>query len=87
MPFAPGQSGNPSGRPKQDPAIKEAARAHADKAIAVFVANLDDEDPKVRHKAAEALLDRGFGKPATVVVGEEGSSPVRFALTWMTAPK
>ena len=84
MPFAPGQLGNFSGCPKQDPAIKEAARAHAEAALAVFVANLQDEDPKVRHKAAEALLDRGFGKPVQMHGGDD-ENPLRAVFTWATA--
>jgi hypothetical protein len=78
MPFRPGQSGNPSGRPKADPMIREAARAHAEDAIAVFVANLTDESPMIRHKAAEAILDRAYGKPAQAIIGgEEDDPPIR----------
>lgn len=86
MPFAPGQSGNPSGRPKADPAIREAARAHAEEALQVFVANMRDDNPAVRHKAAEALLDRGFGKPVQMV-GGDADNPVRALIQWATPPK
>jgi hypothetical protein len=67
MAFKPGQSGNPGGRPaKSNPAALK-AREYYEAAIMVHVANLADEDPNVRHKAAEALIDRGFGKPTEYI--------------------
>lgn len=61
MPFQPGQSGNPGGQTKLNKDIKELAREHADKAIRALVEALDD--PRQKVAAAQALLDRGFGKP------------------------
>lgn len=58
--FKPGQSGNPSGRPK---GIAAKAREHTDSALATLVAGLEDESGKVRIAAANALLDRAYGKP------------------------
>ena len=71
-----GKSPNPGGRPS-DPRIakvKEAALASCQKAIKTLVELLDDECPNIRCKAAEALLDRGIGRP-TQLVGEDAEHP------------
>ena len=59
--FAPGQSGNPGGRPKAAIDIQELARQHGPEAILTLVEAL--KDPKHKVAAAIALLDRGYGKP------------------------
>lgn len=76
MPFAPGQSGNPSGRPKDVGHVKELARAHTEAAIRALVEALGDEKTKV--PAAVALLDRGWGKPAQAVTGEDGEGAIKI---------
>ena len=68
--FQPGQSGNPGGRPKGEAKIREAAREHTDAALGVLVTALGDEDARVRLKAAEVILDRGWGKPAQTIGGD-----------------
>lgn len=67
--FRPGQSGNPSGRPKADHAIKELAKAHTTDALATLVeiAKNKKASPSARVQAATALLDRGWGRPAQYV--------------------
>jgi hypothetical protein len=73
--FEPGKSGNPSGRPKGISVLSDACRAHTDAAVAVLVAALSDDNVKNQLTAAQALLDRGYGRPAQSV--DLGSDPER----------
>jgi hypothetical protein len=76
MPFAPGKSGNPGGRPKAQADLLNAARAHTEKSIAVLAKALNDDDARVRIKAAEVLLDRAWGKPAqSLAISNDGDQP------------
>lgn len=83
MPFAPGQSGNPGGRPKESGHIKALARKHTEDAIAVLASILGDPDAKgsERIAAAIALLDRGYGKPTQPVGGDDDLPPISQNLT------
>ena len=59
--FKPGQSGNPGGRKKGLPELEALARSHTAAAIQALVDALTD--PRLKVHAAEALLDRGYGRP------------------------
>ena len=63
--FKPGQSGNPSGRPKIPADVREATRAACPEAIALLVSIMRDEDEKTAYRmdAAKTLLERAYGKP------------------------
>jgi hypothetical protein len=69
--FKPGQSGNPAGRPKQPKTVAEVraiARDHTVGAITTLV-NVHKNPkapPAARVAAATAILDRGWGKPASL---------------------
>ena len=74
MPFKKGQSGNPGGRPKVVAEVKELARAHTGKAIETLVSIMDNPKaaPAARVSAANALLDRGYGKPPQHITARAG---------------
>ena len=69
MPFQPGQSGNPGGRPKALKDVEEAARAHSEEAIVALAAICKNKDAPeaARVAAANALLDRAWGKPRQTI--------------------
>lgn len=62
-------SPNPSGRAPVAPEVKEAAQAHTLEMLSVLVAVARDEaaPPAARVAAANAVLDRGHGKPVASV--------------------
>lgn len=63
--WKPGQSANPSGRPKAAAEMVRLAREHTPEAIATIAKIMRDaKAPKAaRIAAAGMLLDRGWGKP------------------------
>ena len=70
--FPKGQSGNPGGRPRDEQKVAELARAYTREAIetpAEFMRSCNGD--RVRGTAAQALLDRGWGKPKVEVVSDK----------------
>jgi hypothetical protein len=67
-----GQSGNPGGRPKGYGELRELARQHTEDAIATLAEICrNGENEGARIAAANALLDRGWGKPAFSVLARD----------------
>ena len=61
--WKPGTSGNPGGRPKEDPEMKAILKAACPRAAAKLVELLDCVNPKIVLSAANSILDRIYGKP------------------------
>lgn len=70
MPFEKGQSGNPGGRPKENAEIKALAREHGPAAVQKLFELMGCGSPRTEVAAAQALLDRGYGKPAQTISGD-----------------
>ena len=69
-----GQSGNPAGRRAQQPIhVRNLARKHTKPAIKKLVEIMNGDDIRAAGAAASVLLDRGWGKPATMVALDEGT--------------
>lgn len=75
--FEPGKSGNPGGRPKSEVRLKELAKEHTEDAIATLVKGLRFKGERSRIAAAEALLDRGWGKPSQHIELDAGDELVK----------
>lgn len=73
-------AGRPKGAVNQTTrTIREKAREYTDDALAVLVQIAKaGESEAARVSAANALLDRGFGKPSTVLAGDEEGGPVEL---------
>lgn len=63
--FKPGQSGNPTGRPKIFNDVKELARQYTTEAVEALVAAL--KRPGEAVPAANSLLAYGYGRPQQTV--------------------
>ena len=61
--FRPGQSGNPSGRPKKDPDAMAILKAAVPSAAARLVELTRSQNEKIALQASVAILDRVWGKP------------------------
>lgn len=40
--------------------------------------------PAARVQAAQALLDRGWGKAAQIIAGDEDDGPVKLEISWQS---
>ena len=61
--FVKGVSGNPNGRPKGNPAVKELLKEHSIDAAQKVLELLNCGNPKIELAAAQEILNRTEGKP------------------------
>ena len=79
--FVAGYSGNAGGRPKDEHRVAELARSYTTEAIDTLVHLMrNGKDERVRGTAAQALLDRGWGKAKMEVTTSEGPESYLSAL-------
>ena len=62
-PFQKGRSGNPGGRPRVEGEVRRLARKHGSAALKRPVALTKTTNERVAVAAAQAVLDRAYGKP------------------------
>jgi hypothetical protein len=67
--WAPGASGNPSGRPRILKDVIDLAREHTGEAVEnlVMIMRSEKAPAQARVAACNSLLDRGYGKPMQAV--------------------
>jgi hypothetical protein len=76
--FQKGRSGNPGGRPKEVGEVRDLARQYTPQAIEALqtIMNEQEAPASARVAAAEALLNRGWGRPTQPIGGDSEAGPI-----------
>jgi hypothetical protein len=86
--FQAGKSGNPHGRPKAEGKVRKFAQARGMDAIRTLVGLMKSENERVAVIAAQAVLDRGFGKaPQSFELPAGSSFPALIRIEFVEQPK
>ena len=78
-PFQKGQSGNPGGRPKVAPEVRELAKEHGPQAFARVIKLMDSKDESLALAACKEVLNRVYGRSPQPLVG--GDKPIEIETT------
>lgn len=70
--FQPGVSGNPGGKPKGLAEFRARIAGYSEKAERTLIELLDSDNDRVRLSAATELLDRLYGRPASMLADADG---------------
>ncbi len=78
-PFEPGKSGNPGGRPKGIDRVRDLCRAKTELAVLTLASIMVNKrvNAGARVRAAQEILDRGWGKPNQPISGPD-DGPIKF---------
>ena len=66
--------------------IRSLARAHTEAAINTLVGIMQQPNSAdaARVAAANSLIDRGWGKAAQIIAGDEEDGPVKLEVSWQS---
>jgi hypothetical protein len=78
---------------KKTAEVREAARVYTSEALRTLVRLMRGQNvkgkgrsevlPQTQAFAADAILNRAYGRPATAVVASQGTGPARVEITWV----
>lgn len=82
--FQKGRSGNPGGRPKEIGEVRDLARQFTPQAIESLQSIMNEQQApaSARVAAAEALLNRGWGRPTQMIAGDADAGPLQVTVCW-----